>query len=109
MSTMAKRVKKFKKGDEVLVTTGKDKGKKGKIEKVFSKNGQILVSGVNLYKKHIKAKSAKQPGGIVEIAKPLSLASVALVCPKCSLSTRVGLRVISGKKERFCKKCKQAI
>lgn len=102
-------VKKFKKGDEVMVTSGKDKGKKGKIEKVFKKDDSVLVTGVNLYKKHVKAQSAKRPGGIVEIAKPLPVSAIALICPKCSLPTRVGFRIIAKGKERFCKKCNQTI
>jgi large subunit ribosomal protein L24 len=98
---------KLKKGDTVKVTRGKDKGRTGKIEKVFPKKNKILIPGLNLYKKHAKPKSEKDPGGIVEIVKPLPVSNVALVCPKCSQPTRVGYRVAkSGKKQRICKKCK---
>ncbi|RJQ38718.1 50S ribosomal protein L24 [Candidatus Microgenomates bacterium] len=103
------KIQKLKKGDEVKVTMGKDKGKTGKIEKVFVKTGKILVNGVNQYKKHMKAKSQTQKSEIVTITKPLPIPNVAFVCPKCHLPTRVGFSVENNKKTRVCKKCKQII
>lgn len=118
---------KLKKGDQVIVTAGKDKGRREKIERIFPDKNKVLLPGVNVYKKHLKPKGEKQPGGIVEINKPLPVASVALVCPKCSQPTRVGYRVegktAKGKrviskgsekktllaKERFCRKCQATI
>jgi len=99
---------KLETGDEVQILRGKDKGKKGKIEKIFAKSDQVLVTGVNMYKKHVK-KAGKKPGGIVEMMKPLSVSKVVLVCPKCNLATKSGFVVHNDKKARICKKCKQQI
>ena len=100
---------KLKKGDEVKVVMGKDKGKTGKIEKVFPEIGKVLVSGVNQYKRHMKARSQNQPSEIATITKPLPVASVLLVCPKCHLPTRVGYTFEDDKKRRVCKKCQQVL
>jgi len=100
---------KLKKGDEVIIIAGKDKGRKGKIEKVFSKEGKVLIPGINLVKKHLKPRKEGEKGGIVEIPKPLDVSKVALVCPKCSKPTRVGYLITKESKERICKKCKQVI
>lgn len=100
---------KFKKGDQVLVTAGKDKGKKGNIEKVLSAASAVVVPGVNLYKRHVKKRSDSQPGTMVEHARPLPVANVALVCPKCGKQTRIGYLVVKGQKERICKKCEQKV
>lgn len=95
------------KGDEVVVTAGKDKGKKGKIEKVFPLLNKVSVGGVNLYKKHLKGRRDLAQAGIVDIVKPLPVSNVSLVCPKCNLPTRVSY-VLNGKeKVRICKNCKQ--
>jgi large subunit ribosomal protein L24 len=100
---------KFRKGDEVKVVKGKDLGKTGKIEKVFRKEYAVLVSGVNLYKRHVKAKTRLQKSEIITISKPLPVANVALVCPKCKLQTRIGFIFENNKKMRVCKKCKQIL
>ncbi len=96
---------KLKKGDTVFVTAGKDKGQQGKIEKVFPKLTKVLVAGVNFYKKHIKRQSAEKKGQIIQIAKPLPVASVILICPKCQQKTRIGYKIYTDKKTRICKKC----
>ncbi len=100
---------KLKKGDHIIVTIGKDKGKKGNIEKVFPKIAAVLVPGINVFKKHKKKRDEKTPGGIVEIAKPLPVAKVALICPKCGKQTRVGYSIVKDEKARICKKCEQII
>lgn len=100
---------KLKKGDEVKIMVGKDKGKTGKIDKVFPKEQKILIPGVNLYKRHMKARSQSQPSEIITLTKPLPISNVILVCPKCHLATRVGFSKIDGKKVRVCKKCDQAL
>lgn len=99
---------KIKKGDEVKVVAGKDKGKTGKVEKVFPKEQVLLVAGVNQYKRHLKARSASAPSQIVTITKPLPIANVSFVCPKCHKQARVGYANADGKK-RICKKCKEAV
>lgn len=100
---------KFKKGDEIIVTHGKDKGKTAKIEAVLPKVGKILAAGVNVYKKHQKAQGQKKPGGIIDIVKPLPLGNVALVCPNCKKQTRIGFKIENNKKTRICAKCKKEI
>lgn len=100
---------KLKKGDEVKVVRGKDKGKTGKIDKVFPKETKVLVSGVNQYKRHFKKRSQNQPSEIVTITKPLPSSNVQLVCPKCHLLTRVGFSLEGNDKIRVCKKCKAKI
>ncbi|OGG11861.1 50S ribosomal protein L24 [Candidatus Gottesmanbacteria bacterium RBG_13_45_10] len=100
---------KIKKGDQIVVTIGKDKGRKGKVEKVFSEEHAVMVPGVNLYKRHQKKRDEQHQGGIIEYARPLSVGKVALVCPKCGKPTRVGYVVTKGQKERICKKCEQRI
>lgn len=99
---------KLKKGDEVQVIRGKDKGKKGKVERAFPKEDKVEVIGVNQYKRHIKARSLAMKSEIVTLTKPLNVANVRLICPKCHVATRVGYVVNDGKK-RKCKKCDQII
>ncbi len=96
---------KLKKGDEVIITGGKDKGKKGKIEKVILSQNLVFLPGLNVYKKHMKKKDEKNPGGIVNFSRPLPVASVALICPKCAKPTRVGFKLEGKEKKRVCRKC----
>ncbi len=98
----------LKKEDEILVLQGKDKGKKGKIEKFLRKKEQVLVTGINLYKKHVK-KTGNKPGGIIQVMKPLRVSNVVLVCPKCNLPSKTVVRIRDGQKTRTCKKCNQEI
>ena len=100
---------KLKKGDEVKITAGKDKGKKGKIEKVDIKKGTVFLPGLNIFKRHLKKKDEKSQGGIIEFSRPVPLASVALVCPKCAKETRVGFEVTATGKSRICRKCRAKI
>lgn len=105
---------KIKIGDEILVTGGKDKGRKGKVEKVFpsrsaSKSNKVFVPGVNIYKKTKKG-YGDEKGGIFEISRPLPIAKVALICPQCKKQTRVGYRTDKdGTKTRICLKCDKSI
>lgn len=99
---------KLKVGDEVLVTAGKDKGRKGKIEKIFPRVG-VLITSLNVYKKHIKG-GGGQKGGIIEFSRPLSWANVVLICPVCGKQTRVGTKIRNdGEKVRICRKCGREI
>ena len=100
---------KFKKGDSVKVIRGKDKGKDGKIDQVFPKLGKVLVTGVNMYKRHLKARSQTKPSEIVTLTKPLPEENVILVCPKCHKTTRVGYKTEKDVKVRICKKCNSEI
>ena len=99
---------KFKKGDKIKVTAGKDKGRESVIEKVFPKEGKALIPDVNIYKKHVKG-VGKQKGGIYDIPRPLSFASIQIVCPKCKKLTRVGFKMVGNNKVRICKKCNREI
>lgn len=99
---------KFKKGDEIQVTAGKDKGKKGKIEKVIATENKVVVGGVNTYKRHRKV-TRSQPAGIFEVVRPIDIAKIALICPKCSKQTKVGFKLDGKTKQRICKKCKGVI
>lgn len=100
---------KLKKGDTVLVTLGRDRGKRGKIEKLFPKEETVLVSKVNEYKKHMKKRDEKNPGGITTATRPISVAKISLVCPSCGKPTRVGFLVTKGDKLRICRKCGKKI
>ena len=101
---------KIKKGDTVLVTSGKDKGKKETVERVLGSSNKVLVIGVNQYKRHVKKNPYTGQGSeIVTITKPLPVANVALICPKCKKQTRVGYKVEKDRKIRICKKCKKEI
>lgn len=100
---------KIKKGDEVEILRGKDKGKKGKVENVFTKENKVFISGVNLYKRHMKSKTQTKPSEIITIGKPLPVSNVMLVCPKCHTKTKVGYKMDGEKKNRMCKKCEAFI
>jgi len=101
---------KLKKGDTVLVIAGKDKNKTGKVEKALPKKEQIIVSGVNIAKKHSKATKKEPHGGIIQLNMPLSAGKVMLICPACNKAVRVGYKKISkGKKVRICQKCKESV
>jgi large subunit ribosomal protein L24 len=100
---------KIRKGDRVVVTTGRDKGKKGEVLKVFTKESRALVSGVNIVKRH-QAQSAKTQGGIVNKEAPLHLSNLAHVDPKTGGPTRVGFKIMNdGRKLRFAKKSGEVI
>jgi len=100
---------KIKKGDRVIVTTGRDKGKKGEVIKVFTKENRALVSGVNTVKRH-QRQTQKQQGGIVNKELPVQLSNLAHVDPKSGLATRVGWKVLGdGRRVRFAKKSGEVI
>lgn len=98
---------KLKKGDQVLVTAGKDRGKRGKIER-FS-GSSAFIAGLNVFKRHLKKRSETEKGGIIEFSKPLSAGNIALICPKCHKPTRVGFEIKGDEKIRICRKCKNNI
>ena len=104
--------------DQVVVISGKDKGKKGKITAAYPKTGKVVVEGVNMVTKHQKARNAMQPGGIIHKEAPIDASNVMLVCPKCGKAARVSHKVTmvetenGGKKRkmiRVCKKCQAEI
>jgi len=97
------------KGDQVEVLAGKDKGKKGKIEKVLPGKGVVVIKGINMYKRHVKPQGQAKQGGIVTASRPIALCKVAVICSKCGKKTRVGYEVAKGEKVRICRKCKGQI
>ncbi len=105
---MAKKVK-IKRGDDVVVRTGKDKGKTGSVLRVLRANDRVIVEGVNMIKRHTKP-TQSQPGGIVEREAAIHISNVALADPKDGTATRVGYRVLEdGRKVRFAKRSGEII
>ena len=95
-----------KKGDEVLVTSGKDKGRRGKVQKVFPQDNAVLVEGLNLVKKHAKPTKANPQGGVIDKALPLNVSKVMVVCPGCNKPTRIlRERAADGELVRSCRHC----
>lgn len=100
---------KFKKGDEIKIISGKDRGKTGKISKVYPKLDSVLVDGLNMFKKHMRKKQADKKGEIVLVPRPLKVSVIRIVCKNCGKVTRVGYDLNGEEKVRICKKCKQAV
>ena len=101
---------KFKLNDNVKITSGKDKGREGKIEALDAKKNTVFIPGVNVYKKAVKAQMAKDgKGGIFELSRPLPVSKIMVVCPKCKKTTRVAFRVMDKEKVRVCVKCGKEI
>jgi large subunit ribosomal protein L24 len=100
---------KLRKNDEVIVIKGKEKGKKGKIEKIFSKERKVLIPGINQFKRHMKARNQNQQSEIITITKPLPIENVSFICPKCHKEARIGYKIEKDKKVRVCRKCDKEI
>jgi len=100
---------KVKKGDTVLITAGKDKGRTGKILKSLLKEGTILVEGINLKKKHVKPKKQGEKGQVISTPAPLNVSNIKIVCPKCGKASRIAYKIEKGEKHRICNKCKSQI
>lgn len=99
----------IKKGDQIEIISGKDRGKRGKILRVISKKNKVVIEGLNLIKKHVRPKREGEKGQRVEIPAAASVSNVMIVCPQCGKKTRLGTRVEGEKKLRICKKCKVEI
>ena len=100
---------KIKKGDIVLVITGKDKGRKSKILKALPKRERVIVEGINLRKKHIRPRRSGEKGQIIETPAPLHISNVKIICSKCGKATRIGYKIVGKNKFRICKKCRKEI
>jgi len=95
-----------KRGDRVIVISGKDKGKVGSVSRVFTKEAKVVVEGVNMITKAVKANPmAGINGGLTKIEAPMNCSKVMLYCPACEKATRIKLDTVDGKKVRICKKC----
>ena len=108
---MARLQSPLRKNDNVLVVTGKDKGKRGRVLRIDPDKNRLIVEGVNVIKRHTKPNPQRNiKGGIVEREAGLHASNVQLVCPECGKATRVGRRVLSdGRKVRICRKCEGVV
>lgn len=98
----------IKRGDEVQVIAGKDKGTKGKVVTAFPQTGKVIVEGVNFVSKHQKARRQGEESGILHMEAPIDASNVMRVCPRCGKPARTGVQVLEdGSKVRYCKKCKE--
>lgn len=112
MSEQQTIVPKFRvrKGDVVMITTGKDKGKTGKVLELDRSKQRVFVEKLNIIKRHMKPSQKHRQGGIIEMEGPIHLSNVMIVCPSCGKSSRAGIRRMEdGQKLRYCKKCGEII
>ena len=101
---------KIKKGDRVVILTGRDKGKKGEVLRVFPKENRLIVQGLNLVKRHTRPSQVDPQGGIKTKEAPIHISNVALVCKDCKKHTRAGSKILTdGRRVRVCKKCGSTI
>ena len=99
---------KLKKGDKVVVNSGSEKGKKGEIIAISPKEGKVIVKGVNIRTKHVKARKQGQESGILKNECPINISKVSFYCEKCDKGVKLGINVAEdGTKTRFCKKCNE--
>ena len=95
-----------KTGDTVVVLSGKERGKRGKIIAVSPKEGKVIIEGVNMVSKHVKPKKMGEAGGIIKAEGAMYASKVQLICPSCDKATRIAHKISEdGKKQRICKKC----
>ncbi len=100
---------KIRKGDTVLIISGKDRGRKGKVIETFPKRSRVIIEGINLRKKHVKPKKSGEKGQIIEKPASIDVSNTKLICSKCRKETRVGYKIEGKRKYRICKKCGQEI
>ena len=101
---------KIRKNDEVMVTTGEDRGKKGKVHHAYPKENRVIVEGINMTKRHMKARGTVRQAGIIEREAPINVSKVSLICTKCHKPTRIGFLILQDKsKVRVCQKCHEVI
>ena len=100
----------IRRNDTVVVITGRERGKRGKVRQTLPKTGRVVVEGINIVKRHMKARPPARQAGIVDLEAPLHISNVMLVCPQCNRPTRVGHRRLEdGRKGRGCKHCGELI
>lgn len=103
-------LKSIKKGDTVQIISGKDKGKSGKVLRIFSGEDRIIVEGINIKKRHQRPKKEGERGQMVQVASPFHISNIMLMCPSCKKSTRKSVQIRKdGSRMRVCKKCKAEI
>jgi large subunit ribosomal protein L24 len=109
MSSTAMKTK-IKKGDTVMVMTGRERGKTGKVLSMLLEDGKVIVEKLNVIKRHTKPNQKVKQGGIIEREAPLALANVMFLCGNCSKPVRVGIKLLDdGRRVRICKKCQEVI
>ena len=96
---------KIRKGDNVKVLSGNDKGKTGEVLEVIPKTEKIIVKGINIRKKHVKPRKQGEEGGIIPVECAIHVSKVNVVCPKCGKATRIGYETEKDQKVRVCRKC----
>jgi len=100
----------LRKGDEIVVLSGKDKGRRGKVQRINKNKGLVLVEGINLVKKHARPTKTNPQGGVIDQAMPLPVAKVMLVCPGCEEPIRIKReKAADGSLVRVCRKCGRAL
>ena len=100
----------IRKNDTVLVMSGKDKGKKGKVRLANPKEEKLIIEGINFIKRHARATGKARQAGVIELEAPLHISKVMYLCDKCSKPGRIGFRFLEdGKKVRFCRVCQEVI
>lgn len=100
----------IKKNDTVVVITGKEKGKRGRVLSVYPSKDRLLIEKINMIKRHMKPTKKYAQGGIIEKEAPIHISNVMLLCPKCSKPTRIGNTALQdGRKVRVCKKCREVM
>ena len=101
---------KIRKDDTVVITTGKDSGKQGRVRRAWPDKERVTVEGANMIKRHSRARRAARQAGIIELEAPIHVSNVMLLCDKCSNPTRVGFRFLTdGKRVRICNSCQEVI
>jgi large subunit ribosomal protein L24 len=107
---MAAAKYKIKKNDMVMVITGRDRGKTGKVMRVLPEHGRVVIERLNIVKRHSKPRGAASPGGIVEKEAPIAISNVMIFCDRCNAPVRVGIKSADdGTKSRICRRCGEAI
>ena len=99
----------FKKGDNVKILSGKDRGKTGTVLHAFPDEGKIVIEGLNLFKKRSRPRRQGEKGETVLVPRPMPAAKAMLICTSCKQPTRIGTRLDGAKKVRYCKKCQATI
>ncbi|PIT92287.1 MAG: 50S ribosomal protein L24 [Candidatus Harrisonbacteria bacterium CG10_big_fil_rev_8_21_14_0_10_42_17] len=99
----------IRKGDTIQIRAGKDRGKTGKVLRVYPHDKKILIEGLNLYKKHRRPRKDGEKGEIITVPRPLTTSNVGFYCPTCKKAVRVGHRMEKDKKVRFCKSCSNVL
>lgn len=105
---------KIKKGDQVKILLGKDRGKEGKVAFILGKESKVFIEGANLYKRHVRKMPASRgeqgiEGGIIDLPKPVDVSNVGLICPNCKKTVKIGYKIEKGVKARICRKCRKEI